>query len=238
MQQPDAPTPPRPPTFAEQLKAAPVTVGLLTICVVVFALAEQDGSTKDNATLIRFGASFRPLVWSGQWWRLLTAMFLHIGPVHLLWNVVMGFGWCAHAERTLGSLRFLVLYLASGVAGVAASVIGHEVVSAGASSALFGVIGMVFVHQRLVVGSWAEFWANPNNQRFVMNTALWFGLGLFLNFDNYAHGGGFIAGAALAWGFAPRPGSTGLLVGVLIAIAGLALAATGPLPFLHAPTPP
>lgn len=231
MQQPE---PPAPPTLAQRLRAAPVTVGLLAICIVMFAIAERDGDTTTNATLIRFGASLRPLVWAGEWWRLFTAMFLHVGPVHLVWNVVMGFGWCAHAERQLGSLRFLLLYLASGVAGVATSVIGHEAVSAGASSALFGVIGMVLVQQRLAVDSWAAFWAHPGNRSFVVNTAVWFGLGLFMRFDNYAHAGGLVAGATLAWGFAPRPGSTGLLVGTLVAIAGLALAATGPLPFLHA----
>lgn len=233
MQQPDAPSPQRPPSLLERLRRAPVTVALFAICVVVFVAAERSGSTRENATLLQFGAAYRPLVWAGQWWRLVTAMFLHIGPLHLFWNLVMGFGWCSLAEGTLGSPRFLLLYLASGVAGVATSVIGHEAVSAGASSALFGIIGMVFVAQRLAARSWADFWAVPGNRSFVLNTALWFGLGLFMNFDNYAHAGGFVAGAALAWSFAPRPGSRGLLFGTLLAIAGLALAATGPLPWLH-----
>ena len=66
-------------------------------------------------------------------WRLFTSMFLHIGALHLVWNIAMGFTWTAPFERLVGPYRFAFIYLASGLAGSAASVIGHDAVSAGAS---------------------------------------------------------------------------------------------------------
>ena len=100
----------------ERLRGAPVTVGLTAINVAFFLLAESSGSTRDASTLLRFGAVESQHVWAGQYWRLASYMFLHIGWAHLLWNSYASFGWCVRVERTLGHGRFLAVYLLSGLA--------------------------------------------------------------------------------------------------------------------------
>jgi rhomboid protease GluP len=94
-----------------------------------------------SQALIAAGALERSQVWAGQWWRLLTAVFLHIGLIHLLANSLFGFSWCRVVERVLGHGRFLALYLVAGLGASASSLLAHDVISAGASGALFGMIG-------------------------------------------------------------------------------------------------
>src|SRR5262245_60619415 len=95
MQQPGPP--PRPPLL-QTMREAPVTTLLFAICVVVFLAASLTGGTTNSANLIRFGAVGRAWVWAGEFWRLATAMFLHIGPVHLGANLLFGFRLCTLAE--------------------------------------------------------------------------------------------------------------------------------------------
>lgn len=92
--------------------------------------------------LLRWGANFGPLTLTGQWWRLLTAMFVHIGLVHLALNM-----WCLWqlgllAEYLYGPKTFLALYMMSGLAASIVSLARNPlVVSAGASGAIFGIAG-------------------------------------------------------------------------------------------------
>lgn len=198
---------------------------------MVFVLAEKSGSTNDSQTLLDFGAVWRGRVWRGEWWRLVTSMFLHIGIVHLVWNLWAGFSWSAPFEHAMGSLRFLVIYLLSGIAGSALSVIGHDAVAAGASGALFGVLGGVLVLQRRQAGSWAALWTSQAFRRNVGTTAIWLAIGPFVGFDSFAHLGGLLAGAALTWTMTPvRWGNLGA---ALAAVALTAWVSTHPIPGLH-----
>jgi rhomboid protease GluP len=236
-QENEPPAPPRRP-LTQVLREAPATAAILVACVVVFLLAERAGSTKDVATLLRFGAVSRGEVWDGQYWRLATSMFLHIGVMHLFWNWWFGFKMCSAAEAELGSWKFLALYLGSGVVGAAVSVMGHEAVSAGASGALFGLIGWRLVSLRLQIGSWRAFTQNPAIRRELIWIGAWFVLGAFIGFDNFAHGGGMLFGALFSWalgtGAEPRPvrrrrWATAVGVGLVLVAASLR-----PLPVLHA----
>jgi len=219
------------------MRAAPATVVIFAICVGVFIAAERAGSTQSPATLLQFGAVERNLVWAGQFWRLATSMFLHIGLMHLFWNGWFGFKLCAAAERELGSWRFLALYLGSGIVGSAVSVMGHEAVSAGASGALFGVVGFRLVALRLQFGSWRAFTQHPGIRRELIWIAAWFVIGVFAHFDNYAHGGGLLFGGLFTWALAAGPDRrkrrwrmvVALGVGVLLVAGSLR-----PLPFVHA----
>lgn len=227
--------PPEPPparqSFFQQLRAAPVSATLFAICVLVFIAAERAGSTQDPQTLLQFGATWRGLVWKGEYWRLFTSMFLHIGVVHLVWNLYAGFSWTAPFERLVGPWRFLTVYLLSGLAGSAASVIGHDAVSAGASGALFGVVGGIIVVQRKLHGSWAAVWASPGMRRNLLMMALWLVIGPFVGFDSFAHGGGLLAGAALTWTMLPvRWGNLGAAIA---AVALLIWVSLRPIPGLH-----
>lgn len=195
------PPPPSPPPqprtgLLEQLKEAPVTAVLFALCVAVFIAAEKSGSTQKTETLLAFGATWRWAVWRGEWWRLVTSMFLHIGLVHLAWNLYAGWSWCRPIERFLGHGRFLVLYLVSGVVGSAASVLGQNVVSAGASGAMFGVVGVVFAADRAMSGSW-KVTLFERQKRNAGMAALWLVLGAQAGFDTWGHLGGLVAGLAL-----------------------------------------
>jgi rhomboid protease GluP len=220
------------------LREAPATVAIMVACIVVFVLAERAGSTKNPETLLRFGAVWRSAVWDGQYWRLATSMFLHIGPMHLFWNWLFGFKLCAAAESELGSWKFLALYLGSGVAGAAASVIGHDAISAGASGALFGLIGWRLVSLRLQLGSWRTFTQNPPIRQELIWIVSWFVLGAFIGFDNYAHGGGMLLGALFSWalgaGAQARPARRRRMAAAIGIGALLVAASLRPLPVLHA----
>src|SRR5262245_28347295 len=103
------------PTLVDQIRVAPITFALIAVNVVVFLWAESHGGTTSIGVLLTFGASERLHVWSGEYWRLITPMFLHIGWPHLLWNAYASIGWCVDVERALGKRRFLAVYLASGI---------------------------------------------------------------------------------------------------------------------------
>jgi rhomboid protease GluP len=92
--------------------------------------------------LFRWGGNFPPVTVQGQWWRLLTATFLHAGAVHLVFNMVVLWDAGKRMERILGRGGFLVCYLLSGLAGSVASLAFHPAsVSVGASGAIFGLFG-------------------------------------------------------------------------------------------------
>lgn len=230
----DTGTPAAPPTsLGDLIKRSPASVALIVANVVLFAIAEAHGSTRETETLLRYGAVWRGSVWSGEWWRLATAMFLHVGITHLVWNAWFGFRMCTELERDLGSVKFLALYVGAGVAGSALSVMGHDVVAAGASGALFGLIGARFLRWRLALGSWRAVWKEPRLQRDVMMTGLWFVIGTFAGFDNWAHLGGMVFGLTCMWAIMVWPRRVPLVLTCAL-LVGLVAAAQHPLPFIHA----
>ena len=233
---PEAPrAPPRKLSIGESVRAAPVAALFIAINVLVFVVAERSGSTTRPDTLLRFGAVWRGLVWQGQYWRLVTAMFLHIGIVHLLWNGYYGFRLSTQVERAIGSWRFVVLYLVSGIAGSAFSVIGHNAVSAGASGALFGLIGWQVMTIRSRLGSFRAMWENPEIRRELSWIGGWFVLGAFAGFDNYAHAGGLVFGLLFTWALlAPQAQRRARFSVVALSFAALVGLSLRPLPLLHA----
>ena len=93
--------------------------------------------------LLKWGASYGPLIQEGEWWRLFTCIFLHSGVAHLVYNMVslclIGF----LTEKEVGSFRFLLVYLIAGIAASYASFLYHEpTVGMGASGAIFGMYGL------------------------------------------------------------------------------------------------
>lgn len=195
----------RAPTLVQRLRAAPVTAAIIVANVAVFILAESHGSTRSTGTLLQFGAGEAMHVWAGEWWRLVTPMFLHIGLAHLFWNTYASFGWCTVVERALGSRRFAFAYLLSGIGASAASVIMKPVVSAGASGAVFGIVGITLVLLRRAFGDWTHFFGDKGVRATLASIVLWVALGFVLPMDQYAHLGGFAVGAAIGWIVTSRP---------------------------------
>lgn len=134
---------PRPAQF--QLAPARVTYILIGLNVLVFLLMLASGVSFTEPTilqLLHWGANFGPLDRAGQWWRLFTACFLHIGFLHIAFNMYVLYQAGPFTERLYGGLRFLVLYLVAGISGNVLGIFLHPMtVSAGASGAIFGVYG-------------------------------------------------------------------------------------------------
>lgn len=182
------------------LQVAPVSVVLMALNIGIWLVQGSPYMNPDPETLLQRGAVWRGLVWQGEVWRLFTAMFLHIGALHLFWNAYAGFGICGAVERAVGSGRFLLAYVVSGLVGSAASVLGHNVVGAGASGALFGVVGLAIYSLYHRLGNLKLFFQDPRARSALFNIGIWFVLGLtILPMDNFAHGGGFVGGLVFGW---------------------------------------
>lgn len=209
----------------DSLQSAPATWAISAINVLWFLYVTAHGDTRSVETLIRYGATERVKIWKeGESWRLLTSCFLHIGWIHLLWNTYMMFGWCGHVEQELGTVRFVLAYLMTGIGAAAASVIGHRAVSAGASGSGFGMIGVALMIQYRHIGTWSGFFGDPYVQYMLRSTAIWLVLGIFLiRVDNFAHMGGWIFGLLAGYALSVDPGDP-MRLPVLLGVIGIWIA--------------
>ena len=183
-----------------------ITYILLGIIIAIFVMMSVAGGSTNPQVLVRYGANFGPLILDGETWRLFTSMFLHIGLAHLFFNSYALFIFGLEMERLYGPDRYLTIYILSGLFGSLASfgLRGPAVFSAGASGAIFGVIGMNLAYFMLHRETFGQF----GRQR-MMNTLIIIGINLLFGFtvagiDNYAHIGGLVAGFAMGYGLAPR----------------------------------
>jgi rhomboid protease GluP len=125
----------------------PVIWTLLALNILVFILMWLDPFGRglpqaEGLKLARWGSNAGPLTLGGQWWRLVTSMFLHGGLLHIMFNMFALWQVGRLVERMFGSARFLGLYMIAGVCGSLASVLWNpHVNSVGASGAIFGIIG-------------------------------------------------------------------------------------------------
>ena len=185
----------------ERLLESPVTWLITALNLGIFIIAFTRGEMKDGSlsieTLYAFGANERGHVWyGGEYWRLVSCVFLHLGILHLLWNTWGMFGWCASIERTVGSLWFAFAYLTTGIGSFATSVLFRQGPSVGASGAAFGMIAvtLALLHRR--AGSWESFMSAPYVKSILVNTGVWvlIGFTMMQGVDNWAHLGGFAFG--------------------------------------------
>src|ERR1700729_2685297 len=192
--------------------ATPGTYILLAINIAVFGWMVLHGvSAKDPTTaqLVQYGATNAYLVLAGQWWRLLTATFVHVGLLHIATNM-----WCLWnlgllGEPLLGPAGLIAVYLITGIAGnllsLCFNVFQRDGVSvgAGASGAVFGIAGILIVllsNKKLPIPA---FELNRLRRSVIWFAALNLVIGVGANFtsivriDNKAHIGGFLSGLAL-----------------------------------------
>lgn len=201
---------------------SPATSAISAINVLWFLFVTAHGDTRNPETLIRFGATERSRIWrEGESWRLLTSCFLHIGWLHMLWNTYMMFGWCAHVEEKLGSIPFALAYLMTGIGASASSVLGHRAISAGASGAGFGMIGVTLMIEYRRLGSWDLFFSDPMAVSILRSTAIWILLGIFVirGMDNFAHVGGLVFGLLAGTALSLGPGDPRRIPVVLAVLA-------------------
>jgi rhomboid protease GluP len=155
------------------------------------------GSTKTR-NLILFGAKINELILQGQVWRLFTSMFIHIGFVHLAFNLYAFWILGSFSEERLGRVRFLIIYLLSGLGGSIASFLFTDAISAGASGAIFGILGA------LVPYAWKQpqLWKSGFGKNLIIIIVINLILGVLQpQIDIYAHLGGMIIGLILGFLF-------------------------------------
>jgi rhomboid protease GluP len=178
----------------------PILVGLNILIFVLMALKGVSIIEPDNESLLNWGANFRPLTLEGQWWRLITNTFLHIGIFHLLLNMYALVYIGLLLEPYLGKIRFISAYLLTGLTASIVSLWWHDItISAGASGAIFGMYGVFLA---MLTTDLIEKTARK---------ALLTSIGVFVAYnlingikggiDNAAHIGGLIGGLIIGYCF-------------------------------------
>lgn len=184
----------------------PLIVFLILANVAVFVWEVSAGAFApilestgpDHTNPIMAGALIRERVLAGEWWRMITATFLHGGPDHLIGNMIALFIVGMACEHAFGASRTAAIYFGSGLAGTAFSLATGPGPSVGASGAIFGVLMAVVV---MLYRNQKYFFVRDKRIGFVL--AAWAGWQLFVGFmspfiDNFAHLGGMTGGALAA----------------------------------------
>ncbi len=185
----------------KQKPEALCTTVIIVINIAVFLILSLFGDTEDAVFMFQHGAMYEPMVTQQhEFYRIFTSMFLHFGITHLLNNMVLlgALGW--NLELEIGKMRFLIIYLVSGIGGNLLSLyfgISAETyaVSAGASGAIFGLMGAllyVVIANRGRLGR-----LSGRGMLFMVILSLYFGF-TSSGVDNWAHIGGLITGFVMA----------------------------------------
>lgn len=175
-----------------------ITYVILAINIIVFALESITGAD----VWFSFGAKINASIVAGEWWRLITPMFLHAGLAHIAFNSYALYSFGPQVEAVFGYRRFLFIYLLSGVSGAVFSFAFSARPSVGASGAIFGLIGALLIYlfrHRVAFGEMGR-------RRLVEILAL-AGINLIIGLspgiDNWGHVGGLFGGAVLTWLIGP-----------------------------------
>lgn len=180
--------------YQKEFKEYFVTYTLIILNLIMFIIMTMAGGSTNYKNLILFGAKVNILIEAGQYWRLFTSMFIHIGFTHLLFNTYALLALGKYAEKIFNHSRFLLIYFCSGITGSLFSYLFSPNISAGASGAIFGLLGAIVAYG----------WKNPFFWRSGLITNLLIVLGINILFgvlapgiDNYAHLGGLLGGVVL-----------------------------------------
>jgi membrane associated rhomboid family serine protease len=159
----------------------------------------------ESLDLVEWGANFAPLSLSNEPWRLLTSAFVHVGIIHLAFNMWVLWVYGPVAEFILGRFAFFTLYFGTALASAAASAAwGPEKVSAGASGALFGIVGAMIGFFGRQTGQNPAVRAHVGSLMAFVGYNMIFGI-MVPGIDNAAHLGGLFAGLLAGWIIRPRP---------------------------------
>lgn len=178
-------------------KRAVVNVLIVIINVFIWCILELFGDTMNGLYILRYGGMYPDLLLhQNEWYRLLTAMFLHFGAQHLANNMILLAAAGGILERSIGSIRYLIIYLGSGIIGNMLSFYimvrtDDYAICAGASGAVFGMIGALV---------WTAI-RNKGRIEGITTKGLLFMIALCLYYgittsgiDNWAHAGGAVSG--------------------------------------------
>lgn len=173
---------------------------LILANILVFTAVEFTGGSEDTMHMLQCGAAYTPAIMQGEYYRIFTSMFLHFGPQHLGNNMLVLFVIGGRLERTVGKLKYLLIYLLGGMGGNLLCLFleldsADFAVSAGASGAVFAVMGaMIYA----VIRGRGHIEDLSARQVVIMAAfSLYFGF-TSEGVDNAAHVGGLICGFLLA----------------------------------------
>ena len=182
-----------------------VTWGIMLVNIVYFLYLDLTGSSENVAFMLKHGAMFVPAVLDGEYYRLLTAVFMHFGIRHLVNNMLILFIFGSFMEKAMGKRRYLLFYLSCGI-GVNLVQVGwyfweksmgieEAIVSAGASGAIFGIAGGLFY---IILMNRGQLETLKTHQMVLMII-----ISLYLGFrsaetNNLAHIAGVVVGFILA----------------------------------------
>lgn len=176
------------------IKQPIITYLIIAICIALFIGMYLFGNGSNNTiTLIKFGGNAIALTKRGEYYRLLTSVFLHAGIIHLLCNLYSLYVIGPQAESFYGKIKYLFIFLFSGISGslLSTALSGTNTITVGASGAIFGLLGAILYfgyHYRVYLGNVLKSQIIP---LIILNLMIGFS---FTGIDNLAHIGGLIGG--------------------------------------------
>jgi rhomboid protease GluP len=182
----------------------PIIINLNIAIFILMVISGVNFMLPDNESLIKWGANFRPVTLEGEWWRLITNCFLHIGIFHLLMNMYALLYIGLLLEPHLGKTRFTTAYLLTGITASISSLWWHNLtISAGASGAIFGMYGvfLAMLSTNLIEKS--------ARKALLISIAVFVGYNILnglkpnSGIDNAAHIGGLIGGLVIGYTLIP-----------------------------------
>ncbi|MFZ6030735.1 MAG: rhomboid family intramembrane serine protease [Chloroflexota bacterium] len=204
------PPPPQPVTVQGLERQPWVTYGLLAVTILVY-IAQLALTVDGYPLLVLWGAKINEAIVDGQFWRLLTPMFLHGSMMHIAFNMYALYALGKVIEPAYGHGRFLVLYILAGFTGNVLSFIMTPGVSVGASTAVFGLLaaeGIFWYQNRKLFGATAQSVLSNLVVVAIGNLVLGFAVP---NIDNWGHIGGLIGGLLFAWFAGPHLALEGIV---------------------------
>jgi len=207
-----------------------ILIGLNVLVFLAMVISGINPLEPTSENLLKWGANFRPATLEGEWWRLLTCCFLHIGILHLAVNMYALLNIGIMLEPLLGRTRYGVAYLLTGLLSSLASLAWNAfTVSAGASGAIFGVYGLFLALLTM------PHLIHPDVRKPLLKSMGFFvvlnlGIGVTGIVDNAGHVGGLVSGLLMGYVYYPslrKPWERGLrrLTIILPVVAALALTA-------------
>jgi len=185
-----------------------INVGLFLVTIFASMKAGGGGGLMgiDGRTLVAFGAKFPPYIAAGQWWRLITAGYLHGGLMHIFMNSYAFLDLGRQVEMYYGARRMVVIYTLSTIGGFFLSTFWSSSLSIGASAGLMGLLGAMLALTTQHQGPAASYLRGMYTRYAVWVLAI--GLLPGLQIDNAAHIGGFAVGFGVGYLAHTAKGST------------------------------
>lgn len=182
-----------------------VTYAIMAVNVVVFILMALNGAgifEMNGYVHLNWGSNYAPLTLSGDWWRLITSVFIHFGIIHLAMNMYCLYTVGVYLEPMLGKIKYTTAYLCTGALAGIASLWWHKegVNSAGASGAVFGLYGLFLA--LLTTKLIPQKVRKPLLQSILLFVAYNLIYGMKGGVDNAAHVGGLLSGALIGYLYA------------------------------------